>query len=157
NTDLVRRLLRARADVDAMNDYGATALGEAAMSGYAEVIALLLEAGADPNLANPEGQTPLMAVARTGNVEAARLLVEAGADVNATEDWAGQTALIWAAAQGQPEMIRYLIEAGADPDARSTIRDWDRRVTAEPRGKDLDDGGLTALLYAARQGCAECA
>jgi ankyrin repeat protein len=30
-------------------------------------------------------------------------------------------------------------------------------VTAEPRGKDLDDGGLTALLYAAREGCAECA
>lgn len=157
DAELVRRLIRARADVEAANDYGATPLGEAAVIGDAEVIELLLRAGADPNRANPEGQTPLMAVARTGNVEAARLLVEAGADVNAREKWAEQTALIWAAAQGQPEMVRYLIEAGADPDARSTIRDWDRRVTAEPRGKDMDDGGLTALLYAAREGCVECA
>jgi ankyrin repeat protein len=157
DADLVRRLIRARADVEAVNDYGATALGEAAVIGHAEIIDMLLREGADPNQTNPEGQTPLMAVARTGNVEAARLLVEAGADVNATEEWGGQTALIWAAAQGQPEMIAYLIGAGAEPDARATIRDWDRLVTAEPRGKDMDTGGLTALLYAAREGCAECA
>jgi ankyrin len=155
--ELVRRLLRAGADPDAANDYGATALLEAATIGDDAVIERLLDEDADPNLANPENMTPLMAVARTGNVRAARLLVEAGADVDAKEDWAGQTALIWAAAQGQPEMIAYLISAGADPDARSVFRDWERRVTAEPRGKDLNDGGLTALLYAARQGCADCA
>ncbi len=155
--ELTRRLLRAGADPDAANDYGATPLLEAATTGDADVIEALLDAGAEADKANPEGMTPLMAVARTGNVEAAKMLVEAGADVNAREQWADQTALIWAAAQGQPEMITYLIGAGADPDARSVVREWERRVTAEPRGKDLNDGGLTALLYAARQGCADCA
>ena len=37
------------------------------------------------------------------------------------------------------------------------MRDWQRRVTAEPRIKDLPPGGFTPLLYAAREGCVECA
>ena len=30
-------------------------------------------------------------------------------------------------------------------------------MTAEPRPKDLSRGGFTPLLYAAREGCVECA
>ena len=35
-------------------------------------------------------------------------------------------------------------------------RDWQRRVTAEGRPKDMKHGGLTPLLYAAREGCLAC-
>jgi ankyrin repeat protein len=91
-------------------------------------------------------------VARTGNVEAAKLLLKAGADIEARETWGGQTALHWAASQDQPDMIRFLISKGADPDSRATIRDWQRRVTAEGRPKDMNRGGFTPLLYAARDG-----
>lgn len=153
----VRALIKARADVNARNDYGSTPLQEAAERANPKVIQALLKARADVESANPEGQTALMTVARVGNVEAAKLLVKAGAKVNAAEQWRGQTALMWAAAQSQPEMVRYLIKVGAKVDARSNVRDWPRRVTAEPRPQNRPLGGFTALLLAAREGCADCA
>jgi uncharacterized protein len=154
---LVAALLRARADPDARNEFGATPLQEAAAMGHAEVIRLLLKAGADVESRNPEGQTALMVAARTGRVEAAKWLLKAGAKVNEKESWGGQSALMWAAAQGQADMVRLLVRAGADVNARGAIRDWQRRVTSEPRPKGLNRGGLTPLLYAAREGHIEVA
>jgi len=139
------------------NEFGASALSEAAIGGYTAVIAALLARGAEPNLGNPEGETPLMAVARTGNVEAAKLLLDAGADVNAIELWGQQSALMWAAAQRQPAMMKLLIARGAQVNARGAVRNWERKVIREPRPKDMNQGGFTPLLYAAREGCIECA
>lgn len=153
----VKRLIRAGADVSIANNYGATAMSVAAEAGNTEIIRLLLNAHANPDSPNSEGQTALMAVARTGNVEAASLLVKAGAHVNAREQWSGQTALMWASAQKQPAMVRFLIKHGADVDARGTVRNWERKVTSEPREKDMNWGGLTPLLFAAREGCLACA
>ena len=153
---LARRLVGAGANVNAVNEYGSFPLAEAAEIGNAEMIALLLEAGAEVEAANADGQTALMIVARTSKVEAARLLIEAGADVNRAEAWRGQTPLMWAAAQGQPEMIELLLEHEALPDVRSTPNDWPRQVSAESRRMYRPTGGLTPLLFAAREGCTEC-
>jgi uncharacterized protein len=152
----VQRLLKAGADVSLANNYGATPMSLAALTADTEIIRLLLKAGADPDSPNAEGQTALMVVSRTGNVEAAKLLVRAGAKVNAHEQWGGQSALMWAAAKSQPEMVRFLIREGAEVNARSVVRDWARKVTSEPREKDMDRGGFTPLLYAAREGCVSC-
>ena len=157
DADLVRRLIKAGADVKATNDYGATPMSEAAERADAQILAMLLEAGADVESPNAMGQTALMTVARTNRVDAAKLLLAHHADVNAREQWRGQTALMWAAAQSQPEMVTLLLEHGANPDARSAIRAWERRVTAEPRPQNRPLGGLTPLLLAAREGCAACA
>jgi uncharacterized protein len=156
DTTEVRRLLAAGAEPQAANLFGATPMMLAASAGRADIIALLLKAGADVNSPNEEGQTALMLVARTGNVEAAQLLLRHRADVHARERWGGQTALMWAAAQSQPQMIRLLLSHGARIDERSTVRDWQRRVTAEGRPKDMYRGGLTPLLFAAREGCVAC-
>jgi uncharacterized protein len=152
----VAALLKAGADPRMANSFGASPMGEAARRGDAEVIGLLLKAGADPESPNPEGQTALMTVARTGNLEAAKLLLAHGAKINAREQWGGQTALIWAAAQGQAGMVRFLLSKGADSSIRATVRDWQRKITAEGRPKDMNRGGLTALLYAAREGNVDC-
>jgi uncharacterized protein len=157
DADIAQTLLKAGADVGAANEYGATPLSAAAEVGAAEVLDVLLKAGADAESPNQEGQTALMAVARTGRVEAAKVLLKHGANPNASEQWGGQTALMWAAAQSQPEMIRFLISKGADVNARAVVRDWQRRVTAEGRPKDMNRGGFTPLLYAAREGCVPCA
>ncbi len=98
-----------------------------------------------------------MTVARTSSVAAAKVLLAKGAKLDAREQWRGQTALMWAAAQGQPDMVKLLVARGADVNARSTVREWDRRVTAEPRPQNRPLGGFTPLLLAAREGCAECA
>lgn len=155
--ELVEALIGAGADVTKHNDFGTSALHEAAIIGSTPIIGALLDAGADPNGENTEGETALMVVARAGNVEAAERLVDAGADVNAREDWGGQSAVMWAAAQGQAEMIRFLASRGADLDARGVVRQWARKVITEPRPKDMNKGGFTPLLYAAREGCIECA
>ncbi len=151
-----RRLLRAGADVTLANHYGATPMSLAAEVGNTEMLKVLLEVGANPDSPNPEGQTALLAVARTGNVEAARLLLDHGATVDARENWGGQTALMWASARRHPAMMRLLISRGAGVDARSIVRDYQRHVTAEGRPKTLDSGGLTPLLYAARENCMTC-
>jgi ankyrin repeat protein len=157
DAELSKALIAAGANVDARNEFGAFALSEATIIGAAPVIRVLLEGGANANATNREGETPLMIVARTGNVEAAGLLLNAGADVNAIERWGGQSALMWAVAQRQPDMVRLLIAKGANLNARGAVRQWDRKVIQEPRPKDMNQGGFTPLLYAAREGCIECA
>ena len=155
--DLVERLIRAGANANVKNDYGATPMSEAAVTGSANLIEALLKAGADVESRNADGQTALMVVARTSRVDAAKALLRRGASVNAVEKWRGQTALMWAAAQNQPDMVRALVAAGAEVNARSMVNNWQRQVTAEPRAIYRPAGGLTPLLYAAREGCVECA
>jgi ankyrin repeat protein len=157
DVELVDRLLRAGARVNRTNDYGASPMSEAATVGNVVVMQKLLDAGADVESPNADGQTALMIVARTNNVAAARLLIGKGANVNRAEQWRQQTPLIWAAAQSQSDMVKELLARGADPNARSIVNAWERQVTGEPRAIHRPAGGLTPLLYAARQGCLECA
>jgi ankyrin repeat protein len=155
--ELVRALIKAGANVKAKNQFGTSAITEASIVGSVPVINALLKAGADPNTRNPEGETPLMSAARSGKVDAAKLLLEGGADINAKESFGGQSALMWAAAQSQAEMVKFLASKGADLNARGVVRQWERKVITEPRPKDLNKGGFTPLLYAAREGCELCA
>ncbi len=150
------RLLKAGADVKAENNYGVNALLLAADNSNTELIQLLLKAGANANSANADNETALHLVARSGNVAAAQLLLKAGAKVDARENFGSQTPLMWAVARRQPAMVDLLVSKGADINARSAIRDYQRVATAESRSKQLDRGGLTPLMYAARENCREC-
>jgi ankyrin repeat protein len=155
--DLTDRLLRAGADAKAANRYGVTPLYLACVNGDPVMVEKLLKAGADANAVGTEGETALMTVARTGKVDAARVLLEHGAKIEAKENWHGETALMWATAQSHAGMMRELIAHGADVNARSNPENWERQNTSEPREKWLPLGVLTPLLFAARQGCLECA
>jgi len=140
---LVDALVAAGADVNAKNDYGATPMSEAAVVGNPQVIRKLLDKRADVESPNGDGQTALMIIARTSNVEAAKLLIARRANVNAVEQWRGQTPLMWAAAEAQPAMVKLLIQHGADIEARSTVNNWSRQVTSEPRMQARPSGGFT--------------
>jgi ankyrin repeat protein len=156
NVAEVERLIRGGSNVNAKNAFGATPMSEAALAGNTAIIERLLKAGANPDSPGADGQTALMIVARTPNVAAARLLLAAGASVNATESQRKQTALMWAAAQSQPAMVKELIARGADVDAVSLVNDIASQVSPEPRALYRSYGGLTALLYATREGCLDC-
>jgi ankyrin repeat protein len=156
DTDLAARLLKAGANPKARNQLGSTPLAEAAVNANTEMIRVLLEAGADPNAAGPDGQTPLMIVARTANVEAAKLLLAKGANPNVKETQRGQTALMWAAAASQGPMVRALLAAGAEVDVKSLSDLMTPLVSAEPRAQPRPPGGMTAMLFSAREGCLDC-
>jgi ankyrin repeat protein len=157
NLDLVEELIDYGADVNARNEYGSTPMSEAGVRGDYEILRLLLDADADVESPSLEGQTVLMSVVRTPHVDAAELLLNKGANPNAAERWRGQTALMFAAAQSQPAMVRLLLRRGAHPNTVSKLEDWPRQVTNEPRPQSRPLGGYTALLLAAREGCARCA
>ncbi|HEY0962789.1 MAG TPA: ankyrin repeat domain-containing protein [Pseudomonadales bacterium] len=158
NDDLavVTALIGAGADIHAASRYGVTPVYLAAQNGSAPVLAVLLDAGADPNQLYREGETALMTAARTGDVDTVKLLLDNGAKVDEREQWHGQTALMWAAAQGHAELIPLLVERGAKVNATSNVEVWERQVTDEPRDKWLPPGGMTPLMFAAREGCLAC-
>ena len=156
DTALVERLIRAGADVKVANRYGVAAIALACESGSAAIVEKLITSGVSANATGPYGETALHTCAHAGKVEAAKVLIARGASIDAGDSWRGQTPLMWATAEGHPEMMRVLIEAGADVNARSTIIAWERQRTSEPRDKWLPPGGLTPLLFAAREGCVDC-
>ena len=157
DVELARALITAGADVKMTSEFGASPVREAVVTGNVQILKALLEAGADADTPSPEGQTPLMVVARTANVEAARLLLARGAKVNAREVFEDQTALMWAVERSQPQMVKLLVANGADVNARTKAHEPEVRVSAEPRVRYEPSGGLTPLLYAAREGCLDCA
>jgi ankyrin repeat protein len=169
DADAVDRLIKSGANVNAKNEFGVTPLSEAASNGNTVIMEKLLKAGADPNSPAADGMTVLMIISRGTNVKAAKLLLDRGANVNAAEQQKQQTALMWAAAQSQPAMVRELIAHGADVNARAFVNvtadakfttatpfDWPSNVSAEPRAGYRAPGGLTPLLFAAREGCVDC-
>lgn len=156
DADLAGRLLAAGAKANVKNIFGATPMSEAAFNGYAGVIEKLLAAGADPDSPGQDGVTALMLVSRTTNVAAAKLLLDHGAHVNAKESQKDQTALMWAAAQSQGPMVKELIARGAEVNARTKVDEFVTQVSAEPRAGYRSYGGLTPLIFAAREGCIEC-
>jgi uncharacterized protein len=156
DADLVRALIKAGANVKLANQLGTSAITEASIIGSAPIVKELLKAGADPNFRNLDGETPLMAAARSGKMDAAKTLIDAGADVNAKENWGGQSAIMWAAALSQADMVKYLASKDAKLNDHGKINQWERKIIQEPRPKDMNKGGFTALHYAAREGCADC-
>jgi ankyrin repeat protein len=159
DTEAVNLLLRAGANAKTANRYGATPLSEAAAMGNAAMIEALLKAGADAKtLTTADGETVLMTAARAGNADAVNILLSHGADVNARETYKGQTALMWAAAEHHPEVVKVLLAHGADWKVRSFDRETKLpKLSAASSVSPFARGGVTAFLFAAREGDIETA
>jgi ankyrin repeat protein len=136
DSDAVRRLLKADADVNVSQADGATALHWAAYHGDEALAALLLKAGANPAAVNRNGSTPMWLAASRGDAEMLETLLDGGANAN-EELPLGRRPLMLAARTGVVEAVRVLLENEADPNARETER------------------GTTALMQAADQGHAD--
>ncbi len=171
----VARIIRAGADVNAVNAYGVAPLFIACTNANAAIVRKLLDAGADPNAVDARGATALMMAARTeGGSEAVKALLDRGAKVNLKDQELQQTALMWAVRENQPDSVRLLLAHGAELNARTrmgTRPPW-RAPNSEKsshgvgivrggwpdRGiQDPTPGGMTALSYAARDGQLEVA
>ncbi len=158
------RLLASRADVTATTRVGAiTPLSLAASDGNADMIRALVDAKANVNSATSTGATPLMAAATSGSVDAVRVLLDHGAFVNARENANGQTALMFAAWENRADVVTLLVERGAHSGLTSWVvsmieprydTDGNPVPPRRPRAPGANSvmGGMTALLFAARDG-----
>jgi len=156
--ELLDALIAKKAKADVANELGSTPIAEAAKLADARLVKTLLAAGAGPEGANADGETALMLAIKTGELPVVEMLIKAGANVNAVETFHKQTPLMWAAAatKNAGEMVKLLLAKGADVKPRALYYDWPSQITSEPRAQYRPTGGLTALLYAARDGCYDC-
>src|SRR5690242_2089320 len=156
--ELIDALIAKKAKVDVTNEFGSTPLVEAVKLADVRMVKMLLAAGAGVERANEDGQTALMLAIKTGELPIVEMLVKAGANVNVVEKFQNQTPLMWAAVapKNASEMTKLLLSKGANVKARAKFTDWPNQISSEPRGQYRPVGGLTALLYAARNGCSDC-
>jgi uncharacterized protein len=132
--EALRAAIARKADVNAPQADGSTALHWAAERDDLEAAELLIEAGARVSATTREGVTPLQLAATNGSAAMLGRLLRAGADANAPLTPAGDTALMMAARTGKTDAIRALLEAGAAVNAGES---W---------------GGTTALMWAVSEG-----
>jgi ankyrin repeat protein len=131
NKAAVRSLIDQRADVNAPQADGATALHWAVRWDDLEMVDLLLKSGANPKSSNRNGATPLFLASENGSAQVLERLLDAGVDPNVAVLPNGETALMLAARSGHLDAVKALVDHGANVN------------TAE----NLD--GTTALMWAA--------
>jgi ankyrin repeat protein len=156
--ELLDALIAKKAKVDVTNDFGSTPLAEAVKLADARMVKTLLAAGAGPESPNLDGETALMVAIQTGDLPVVEMLIKAGANVNAVEKFQHQTPLMYAAAgtKNAGEIVKLLLSKDASVTPRALYADWPNQISSEPRAQFRPVGGLTALLYAARDGCYAC-
>jgi len=108
----VKSLIAAKADVNANDEYGLTALILASMGGHVDVVRALLAAKADVNAQINDGKTAPIFASGLGHVDVVRALLAAKADVN-TKSNHGGTALMAASMSGNAKVVKLLRQAGA--------------------------------------------
>jgi ankyrin repeat protein len=167
-TDRVKAgvLLKQRADVNAPQADGMTALHWAVYHDDGEMAKQLLGAGANVKAATRYGVTPLAVACTNGNDAMVDLLLKSGADANLALP-GGETPLMTAARTGALGAVKSLLARGALVDAKDAGRGQTALMWAAAEGHapvveallaagaDLHarvPSGLTPLLFAVREG-----
>ncbi|XP_061183603.1 glycerophosphocholine phosphodiesterase GPCPD1-like [Saccostrea echinata] len=123
NSDIVKLLLRAGADVKTANNQGRTPLHIASRSGNADITKQLIDAGSDVDATTKDCRTALHTATWRGHTDVVRLLVEANADVN-IHDGDSWTPLFWAAKLNYRQITQLLVEHGANLNHRIVNKEY---------------------------------
>jgi ankyrin repeat protein len=129
----LQTLLQQKADVNAPQADGATAIQWAAYNGDLEMADLLIGAGANVKAANREGATALQLACINGDAAIIERLIRAGADPNEKGPH-GETPIMFAARNGKVDALKIILDHNANVNAKESLR------------------GTTALMWAAEQG-----
>jgi ankyrin repeat protein len=113
HVEVVQRLLKKGAEVNAQGGFYRTALQAASAEGYIEIVQILLEKGAEVNNQGGRYGTALQAASAGGHIEIVQILLEQGAEVNA-QGGKYSTALRAASYEGHIKVVQKLLEKGAE-------------------------------------------
>lgn len=135
DTEIVKKLLKEGADVNATrNDgrtVGRTALHGASSNGYTEIVEKLMEKGADVNAKGKNDWTALHGASGKGYTKTVAMLLCWGADVNAEDD-DRNTALSLASYYGHPKTVELLKEVikvrGNKEESMELVRNRDVKI-----------------------------
>ena len=167
----VQSLLKERADVNAADTDGSTALAWAAHKDDLGIAEILIRAGANVNAANEYGGTALSVACANGNGAMVEKLLKAGANPNAALK-SGETPLMTAVAKGSVDTVKALLDHAANANAKESAGNQSALMWAvaekHPQVARLliehgaqvgarSKNGLTPLLFAAQQGDLESA
>jgi ankyrin repeat protein len=109
----VRQLLKDRADVQARDGQGRTALLAATARNHVEIATLLVEAGADVNAQDNKFDSPLLLAGASGYLEILKLALKANPNFKIYNRFGG-TALIPACERGHVEIVKELLKTDID-------------------------------------------
>jgi len=109
--DILKMLIQAEANVNAMTQDGSTPLVLAAQASHEEALNLLLKARADPNATRKDGYCPLHCAIESRDIVLAGTLLDAKADANGGPFT--ETPLELAARLDEAAMCDMLLNAGA--------------------------------------------
>lgn len=167
---VIALLLMEAINLEAETRHGRTALWVSANNGHLQTTQLLLEGRARVNARADNQMTALHVAARQGDVEVAGILVSYGADVDA-RDASMMTALHYACEGGYLDVIELLLNNKADIDVGGSERKTPLICAAaagqllvvqllikrKAKFKSVDEGGMTAIHWAAFNGHVEIA
>lgn len=148
NVSRAEELLAEKADANAADVNGRTALYHAAWRGDLDMAKLLADYDAQANVVGDDGESPLVAALENRRYEVAEWLVkEAKADVNLKAGDKGMTPLHWAynmdLRENTTDRALWLVKHGADPmipDAQErNIYQRGEADTRWPAGKKVSD------------------
>jgi ankyrin repeat protein len=117
----LRALLQKKADVNATQVDGSTALHWAVYHDNLQAADLLIAAGANARAVTREGVTPLAMATQFGSVPMVERLLKAGADARELGP-NGETMLMFAARNGNPRLVELFAAAGVDVNAAEKLR-----------------------------------
>ena len=123
NAEIVRLLVKYKANVQATDTLKRIALHLGALWGHAQVVEVLVQAKADVNAQDGVGytRTPLHLAALWGHTQVVEALVQGKADVDAQDGRGINTPLHLAAEGGHVQMIEALVQAKADVDTQDKL------------------------------------
>jgi ankyrin repeat protein len=140
----VRTLVERRADVNATEPDGTTALHYAVQWNDREMVEALIRAGVNVTATTRYGIAPLQVAATVGSASLIETLLDAGADAQ-TATPEGETALMAAARTGDAASVKALLARGARVDA---VESWKGQTALMWAAAENNAAAMTVLIEA---------